>query len=176
MKIFEFFVATSAISTNGGPYIPDHTLTYAIPDEAQELLEPILGPYDQDPMWYFDKLNYGRPPAPWAIACLDKEYAIAGHIASCRPEGSGILFTQYTNLPKPIPYDFIPKVGTITMLHKTGLEKATARSPLFEELWLGLKDRDLDRRWLIIADPLRDDWLTKVLPVDNNLWNSTRPQ
>jgi len=70
MRCFEFNVATSAVSKNGGSYIPDERLIYVIPDEAHELLEHILDKYGQDPMWYFDKLNFGRPPAPWAIACL----------------------------------------------------------------------------------------------------------
>jgi len=124
-------------------------------------------------MWYFDKLNYGRPPAPWAIACLNQEYAIAGHVASHRPDGSGILYTQYTEFPNPIPQDFVPKVGSITMQHKHGLEEAAERSPLFQEIWQDLKDRDTDRRWLVVADPLPEDWLAKVLPGDSELWSST---
>jgi hypothetical protein len=95
MRVFEILIAESAISKGGGPFVPDGRLTYWIPDEAQELLEPILGPYDQNPMWYFDKLNFGRPPAPWALACLDREYPIAGHVATSRPPSAGISFAPY---------------------------------------------------------------------------------
>jgi len=105
MRFFEILIAESAISKDGGSFVPDDRLTYGIPDEAQELLEPILGPYDQGPMWYFDKLNFGRPPAPWALACLDREYTIAGHIATSRPPNEGIAFASYNQVPDPMPND-----------------------------------------------------------------------
>src|SRR3989442_201798 len=98
MRFFEILIAGSAISKDGGPFAPEDRLTYGIPDEAQQLLEPILGRYDQAPMWYFDKLNFGRPPAPWALACLDREYAIAGHVATSRPPNAGIAFTTYNQV------------------------------------------------------------------------------
>jgi hypothetical protein len=118
MKCFEFFVATSSTSENGGLFVPDDRLIYSISEDAQELLDPILEPYEQNSTWYFDKLNSGRPPAPWALACFDKEYSIAGHVATSRPKDSGIAFTQYTQLPKPMPQEFIPKVGIITLQSK----------------------------------------------------------
>ena len=174
MRCFEFYVATSAVSTNNGPYIPDETLTYAIPEEAQELLEPILDQYGQDPMWYFDKLNFGRPPAPWVIACLDQEYSIAGHIATCRPDGSGIAFSPYTQVPSPIPQDFVPQVGVVTMENKRGIEGSSDKSLLFRKLWDALKDCSTERRWLLLVDPLPDEWLTQVVIRDRERWLSAR--
>ncbi len=174
MKCFEFYVATSAVSTNGGQFIPDEKLTYEIPEDAQELLGPILKKYGQDPSWYFDLLNFGRPPAPWAIVCLDKEYSIAGHVVTCRQKNSGIAFTQYTKLPSPIPHDFVPQVGVVILLSKSGLEDASAKSALFQTMWEGLKDCSTDRRWLLVVDSLHEDWLAQVVPGDRKRWLSTR--
>ena len=100
MKCYEFSVASTMSRSNDGPFVDDGILTYAFPEEAMDLLEPILGKYGQDPMWYFDKLNYGRPPAPWAIVCMDQEYKIAGHIATTRTVNSGIAFAPYTQPPR----------------------------------------------------------------------------
>ena len=174
MECFEFFVATSAVSKNGGLFVPDERFMYAIPEDAQELLEPILEPHEQNPTWYFDTLNSGRPPAPWALVCLDKEYSIAGHIATCRPKNSGIAFSPYTKLPNPMPKEFVPKVGVITLQSKMGLEEASDKSPLFKLLWEGFKNCASEQRWLIIVDSLSDDWLAQVVPTDSELWLSTR--
>jgi hypothetical protein len=174
MRCFEFHVASSAVSTNGGPYIPDDRLLYDIPEEAQELLEPILDQYGQSPMWYFDKLNFGRPPAAWAIACLDREYPIAGHIANYRPDGSGIAFSPYMQVPNPIPQEFVPQVGVVVLANKRGLEHALDKSPIFQTLWEGLRERSSERRWLLLLDPLSEEWLTQVEPGDRQRWLSTR--
>ena len=59
MRCFEILVVDSAVSKDGGSFVPDEHLTYGIPSDARQLLEPILGPYNQDPMRYFDKLDSG---------------------------------------------------------------------------------------------------------------------
>jgi len=173
MRCFEFFVANSSVSTDGGPYIPDETIMYVIPEDAKELLGPILGRYDQHPEWYFDKLNFGRPPAPWAITCLDQEYSIAGHMAACRQPNSGIKFAPYTQVPNPIPQDFVPQVGVVSMQNKRGLEEVSDKSPLFQMLWEGLKDCTTEQKWLIILDPLPSEWLAQVVPGNSERWLSS---
>jgi len=60
MQCFEILIAQAQISKNGGPFIDDQQLTYYIPDEAQEVLGPILGNYNLDPEWYFDSLFRSR--------------------------------------------------------------------------------------------------------------------
>ena len=174
MRIFEILVAGSAVSTNGGPLVPDERLTYWIPDAAQELLEPILGPYGQDPMWCFEKLNFGRPPAPWALACLDREYTLAGHVATSRPPRAGIGFSTYQQMPNPLPRDFVPSVGVLTFASKRGLELSAANSPVFAEVWGALQGCSPDRRWLAILDPLSHEWLAQVTPGDRERWLSSR--
>lgn len=170
MRCFEILIAGSAVSKDGGPFVPDNQLTYGIPDEAQELLEPILGLYDQNPMWYFDKLNFGRPPAPWALVCLDCEYAIGGHVATSRPPNSGIAFAPYNQVPNPVPNDFVPGVGVLTFGSKTGLEGSAGNSPLFAAAWKTLKECSPGSRWLAILDPLSQEWLAQVLPGDHERW------
>jgi hypothetical protein len=174
MRLFEILIAASAISKDGGPFVADDRLTYGIPDEAQELLEPILGRYGQDPTWYFDKLNFGRPPAPWALACLDREYGIAGHVATTRPPNAGIAFATYNQVPSPIPTDFVPGVGVLTFASKSGLERSAASTPLFAAVWDALRDCSSERRWLVILDGPSQEWLAKVHRDDRERWLSGR--
>lgn len=174
MRFFEIRIAEFAVRKDGGPFVPDGRLTYGIPVEAQELLEPILGPYDQDPIWYFDKLNSGRPPAPWALACLDREYAIAGHVATSRSPSAGIAFATYEPVRNPIPVDFVPGVGVLTFASKSGLERSAVSSPLFAAVWNTLRECSPQRRWLVILDPPSQEWLAQVLPGDRERWLSGR--
>lgn len=172
MRVFEILIAESAVSSNGGPFAPDNRLTYCIPDEAQELLEPVLGPYHQNPMWYFDKLNFGRPPAPWALVCLDREYAIAGHVATSRPPSAGISFSTYNEVPNPMPNDFVPGVGVLTFASKSGLERSADKSPLFAAVWDVLRECSPERRWLVILGPLAPEWLVQITLDDRARWLS----
>lgn len=175
MHSFEILIAQSSWSQDGGPFVPDR-LFYEVPDEAQELLEPILSPYGQDPIGYFDMLNFGRPPAPWALVCFDRDYAIGGHIAASRPSDAGIAFAPYNPWPDPVPPDFVPGVGVLTLASKSGLERAAGNSPVFAAAWTGLRECSGERNWLVILDPLPQDWLTKVLPGDRECWFASRRQ
>lgn len=175
MRCFEILVAASSSGPAGGPLVPDNRLMYGLPEEAEDLLGPVLEPYRQSPAFYFDKLNFGRPPAPWALVCLDREYALAGHVASTRPPDAGIRFSPYAQVPSQIPPNFVPGVGTIVITQKRDLEVATGRSPIFEMAWDILKDRPQDRHWLVLFDPLPESWLDAVLPGDAERWRS-RPR
>jgi hypothetical protein len=172
IRCFEILVAESAVSVNGGGFVPDDRLTYGIPDELQDLLKPILAPYGQDPMWYFDNLNFGRAPAPWALACLDREHAIAGHVATTRPHGAGIGFAPYSPLPMPIPSDLVPGVGVLAFESKHGLQRSAGESRLLATAWDALRQCSADQRWLVILDPLPERWLSEVLPVDRERWRT----
>lgn len=173
MHRFEITIGESWVRNNDAPFEPDR-LIYAIPGDALELLRPILGPYGQDPEWYFDNLNFGRPPIPWAIACLDHDYTLGGHVAKARPPNAGITFTQYNPVPNPIPDDFVPNVGVLIFLSKGGLAYSVSRSPLFAAAWSALRSCSPEKRWLVILDPLPQDWLTKALPGDRERWLSVR--
>jgi hypothetical protein len=174
MNVFEIEVLTSHISHGGGPFVPDGTLTYWLPDEAIEAVDPILAPYDQEAGWYFDKLNYGRGPAPWAIVCLDREYEIAGHIAEARTPDAGVAFTPYTYPKPPLPTDFVPKVGALVLASKSGLRSVADRSPVFADAWQALETCSEDRRWLAVLDRLDEDWLQEVIPGDRDRWLASR--
>ena len=104
MKCFEVLIVSAWKRKNEGPFIPDDRLTFWLPDEAKELLEPILYIYGRDPEWYFDQLNFDRWQPPWALARLDREYHIAGHIATSTPINSGISFTSYNKVPSQLRF------------------------------------------------------------------------
>jgi hypothetical protein len=141
-----------------------------IPDEAEHLLDPILSVYGQDPSWFFDKIALGRRQAPWALACLDREYSIAGHIGTERGADSGIKFTSYNHLPQSLPDNFVPGVGVLVFGSKMELERVATRSPVFEAAWEAFRDCSTNKSWLAILDPLPEDWLALVVPGDRGRW------
>jgi hypothetical protein len=175
MRLFEIEVATVFIRRSGGPSDASGRLAFALPEEAEDLLTPIMKPYQQSPMFYFDLLNFGRPPAPWAIACLDRQYALAGHVATVRPADSGISFSPYRSVPSPLPADFTPEVGVIVFASKAGLERARGCSALFDAAWSALGSKEASRRWLLLLDAPPDPWLRQTLPGDAERWR-TRPR
>lgn len=174
MHCFEIFIAQSSDTQNGNSYDPTSLLIYTLPDEAHAVVEPILAPYDQEPGEYFDRLNYGRPPAPWALACLDREHAIAGHIATSRRSGAGISFAPYRQIPRPMPHDFVPKVGVLTFASKSGLESVSDASPIFAAAWDALRKASSERQWLVVLDAPAPEWLAQVEPGDDARWRASR--
>lgn len=169
MELFEITIAESFERKPGKPYVPGN-LGYLLPDEALARLEPVLQPYGQDPQWYFDKLNFGRPPRPWALACLDAEYAIAGHVASARTPRAGISFAPYTQVPQPMPEDFIPRVGTLVFASKNGLDSCKTASPLFAAAWEALADCPSSSSFLVLLDRPDKGWLDEVTVNDRASW------
>ncbi|MDG2223152.1 MAG: hypothetical protein P8L85_17355 [Rubripirellula sp.] len=170
MSYFELRIA-EAVVTDGNTTALNKRLVYAIPDAAERLLQPILEPYGQDPYWYFDKLETGTAPAPWAIACFDREYDLAGHVVTTRPAGADIRFAAYQPSPKRPTSDFIPGLGALIFFSKTGLREAAATSPLFATAWESLQDCSAHQNWLTLLPPLSDPWLSKALRIDHRLWN-----
>ena len=73
-----------------------------------------------------------------------------------------------------MPKDFVPEIRILLLANKEGLEGATDKSPLFENLWATLKDRSPNQRWMLLVDPLPDEWLGKVQLGDAARWLSTR--
>jgi hypothetical protein len=169
MDCFEILIAEGGVRTEGGPSIPDYTMTSWIPDEAMDLLGPILEAYGQTPQ-SFASMNFGNPTAPWALACLDREYAIAGHVATSRIPKAGIWFAPYSGCPSQPPEDFTPGVGMLVFESKVGLETCEANSPLFGAAWSMLRHCSAEKQWLIILDPLNAGWLADVLPGDRERW------
>ena len=160
MRCFEILIAESAISKDGGPLAPDNRLTYGIPDEAKELLDPTqAGSYDQDPMWYFDKINFGRPPAASAIAVLIPEYAIGGHVATSRHPDAGIAFTTYHQVPYLRPDELRTRNGVLVFASKSGLEHSGRILPQRRGMNFGMFTREAVA--LRTPDLLLEEWLTR---------------
>ncbi len=172
MYRFEILIVESHISNVDDSYTSNNRLTYMLPDEATDLLEPIFARYDQSPFWYFDRLSSGKPPAPWALVCLDKEYSLAGHIVTSRPRDAGIKFSAYTQVPQPIPDDFYPGVGVLAFAHKEGLILSAENSLIFDQAMQALDKCSVNKNWLIILDPLPDYWLNEIIPSDRDKWFS----
>ena len=131
MSYFESRIAQAVITDGNTNVLSKRLIIFAVPDAAERLLRPILQPYDQEPFWYFEKLKTGHAPAPWAIACLDREYDLAVHVVATRPAEAGIRFAAYQPSPKCPASDFIPGLGTLVFFSRIALQVAAKSSPLF---------------------------------------------
>ena len=154
---------------------PSRRLGFGVPMAAAPILDTILKPYEQNSFWYFYRVYGWEPHPPWAFVCLDREYGLAGHIAEARPDGAGLYFspyryTRFAAVPEPTMAEYVPQVGMIAVTSKTGLRRAASRSPIFDLAWQALRLRDARRHWLVVLDPLPEDWLKAVLPGDAARW------
>ncbi len=174
MKIFQITIGewherkAAATELHGG------SLAYLLPEDAAAAVEPILAPYNQSPDWYFDRLNHGRPPAPWAVVCFDREYRIAGHIAETRGASRGIAFSTYRSQPDPMPEDYVPGVGVLLIFDRSALEQCSSRSSVLAQIWDALKECSVDARWLLVMDALSPSWLDVTAQGDDDLWRQLR--
>lgn len=167
MAIFQIGVSLIEVATANGQRT---RLAYDLSEGAQQALTRTLKPNGRHADFFLDQLNFGRPPVPWAIVCLDREYQLAGHVASSRPPAAGIAFTPYRQPPVSIPADFYPGVGAIVLASRVGLESARTLSPLFAAAWAELLNCDANRHWLLLLDPPSESWLEQVLPGDAERW------
>jgi hypothetical protein len=130
----------------------DGKLMWSIPEEAHEPLDEIVSPYSQSALFYLDKVNLGRPPAPWVFIILPREYQIAQHIWAIRSSKKAIPFSMHRPNPTSIPEGFVPTVGCIVTYNKTELLIHSEKSPLLKEVWRELSDKGENSHWLCIVD------------------------
>ena len=67
--------------------------------KADELLDPLLDPYERNTWGVFNSLNITFRELdfwPWAIIALDREYELAGHVCACRRSPEDVKFTGYS--------------------------------------------------------------------------------
>ena len=168
MKVHRMLIAE--IEVRGIPGRDENRFGILLPEEATEDLEPVLEPYRRHPDSFFDNLNGGQPPAPWALVCLDREYPLAGHVAANRPNKTELRFTQYQRDDHNPPRDFVPDVGMLAFFTKNALREASSCSLLFDLAWQGLCDYPADGNWLALLDPLDCDWVDEASANNRDQW------
>ena len=89
MKVFEIQQWSSEVSDGSAPFVPDGATGYVMSDDAEGALDEVLGAYENS-SWYLDQLQHRWPGGPWSFVCLDREYALAGHVVETRKDGAGL--------------------------------------------------------------------------------------
>jgi hypothetical protein len=162
-RIFPVAIAeTETMGPGEDHYKKSNRAMYVLPDEAEDAIELILKPYDNNPILFFDQIDGGRPPLPWAFVCLDKEYRIAEHVLSTRIKKTDVGFITYSRVPNPIPANFVPGVGTLCVMRKEALEEIAETSPLWSACWTALADLSTNRKWVAFLEPLPKAWVQEV--------------
>jgi hypothetical protein len=162
-RIFPVAIAeTETMGPGEDHYKKSNRAMYVLPDEAEDAIELILKPYDNNPILFFDQIDGGRPPLPWAFVCLDKEYRIAEHVLSTRIKKADVGFIPYFRVPNPIPANFVPGVGTLCVMRKEALGKIADTSPLWSACWEALADLPTHRKWVAFLEPLPTAWVQEA--------------
>jgi len=160
MQVFEISIAIGALSTKGGPFVPDQYFTFWMPDEASEMLAPIMASYKRSPSWFFDQILFsGR--RPWALVCFAEEYPVGDHIEAARLHDDDIRYVPYTFTRERPSIGPMP-AGVLICYSKAGLELAATQSLVFERAWDGLRDCSAGQSWIAVLDPFPEDWLGQV--------------
>jgi len=177
MKVFDIQQWTSSTSKGGRPFVPDGATGYVLSEEAEAAFDELLEPYGNS-SWYLDNLRHRWPGGPWSFVCLDKEYALAGHVVEARRDGvdlsKDVGFLPLARTPKPVPENYCPGVGILAFRSKGAAESMAARSVLFERAWEAVKDLSEDRCWLVLIDALDESWVETNSQDNYDRWVGSR--
>ncbi len=160
---------------------------YSFPEEVQKWLGPVLLPFGyetgsgKDAGSFLLEIEYmfrkeNSVSFPWAIVFMSEEYPLAGHLMSIRPS-MDIRFSCYS-LIWPGAYDNYdvavdgpPKVSIVFVFSKLAVQHGAASgSPLLQNVCNILSDKAEDCRWVVLADPLNDEWVRNVAKTSDELF------
>jgi hypothetical protein len=97
---------------------------------------------------------------PWAYICLDKEYSIYHHLNALRENRQDFRMSSYSVIAHgKNPNEFSPAVSMLFFRSRTIFEYYAGKSLLLKLAWKDLGPRSKGGCWLLMMDPLPDDWV-----------------
>lgn len=161
---------------------------YSFPKEVEDRLTTILRDcgYESDPeqasdagsflvdLEYSVKVN--DQPFPWAVIFFPKEYPLAGHLLSIRPNRD-IRFFCYSlmNMRKFESYDpeidGAPPMSIVYVYSKSAImSPRISESPIMKEASEALADKPDDGNWVVIVDPIDPAWVEEAAKTNEALY------
>jgi hypothetical protein len=159
---WEIIIGSSYIKGPGSKR-SEESLAYMIPEDAEAAIDLVLEPYKWLTTWYLESIGDGRPPAPNAVLCLQRDYELAWHIREVRENPDEIRFAQYGEIPEPMPEGFVPKVGCIFIYDWEALSRARGKSFLFDAAAQLLEASNRQTQWLCLLPELPQDGFGSLL-------------
>lgn len=146
--------------------------------DAEDAIDALLGRWDTNAFEFFERIDVSQREKgvwPWAIALYEKEFRLAGHVVSIRQHRGDFSFSAYSM--KPVSFSIeqhdVPLFSILWINNKTALDLAAKRSPLFDQAWHLLKDKDEACHWVCMPSSPSEDWVTLTSKGDDELFLST---
>ena len=181
-KCFELYLLRSEVRKSDGT-IESSTLFTEYSNETEEALDNFLSMWNSDAFEVFSSLDEAirrQGIWPWAIALYEKEFRLAGHVVSLRQHRCDFSFSSHSmhnhdvlSLGEHIEENGVPPFSILLINNKKALADAAKKSPLFEQAWLLLKDKEDNAHWVCIASSPPDEWVVKTGAGDDELFLKT---
>lgn len=127
-----------------------------------EALDRAAGPYGaeaKDLIFHLRSVFKKEEFFPWAHIFLPKEYPIYHYCNALRAHPTDFRMSSYTvNVRGRDPNELSPAVSMFFFQSKGLLSYYAEKSYLFELFLNDLRDCETSRSWVIITDPLPEDW------------------
>jgi hypothetical protein len=179
-KCFQFYLLRAETRKSDGT-IESSRLFTEYSSEAEEAIDALLSQFDTDATDFFidlDETNRKQQRWPWAIVLYEKEFRLAGHVLSMRQNREDLSFSSYSmnkglSLGQHIEKHAVPPFSFFLLHNKAAIAAAAEKSPLFQEAWRLLADKDEYSHWICIAPPPPNDWVIKTSVGDDELFLRT---
>lgn len=179
-KCFQFYLLGEEVRKSDGT-IESSRLFAEYGSEAEDAIDALLSAWGINAtefFWSLDESNRRQGIWPWAIALYEKEFRLAGHVASLRQHRDDFSFNAYSmhnRLPigEYIEEYGVPPFSFFLINNKAALTVAAKMSPLFEQAWRLLKDKEEGAHWVCIASSPPDEWVAKTGAGDDELFLRT---
>lgn len=140
--------------------------------QADAALDRVTKPYGVSAdgwLYLIEQIFANVSQIPWALIALDREYGLAGHFKSIKGLSREMIFTAYS-LSRLRPGDPIkPRISMLIAFNKDIVARLAAATPLLVSAWETLRDKDEDKRWLCISDPLPGEWARQTEANDEHI-------
>lgn len=170
-QAYEMFLLRIESQGAGGHSSSD---SYDVEPQIEESLDHTFHRFGRNTCELLLKLNVSFRRGnfwPWAIACFDREFRLAGHIASVRSAPTEVTLSAYS-LPSEhsVARDGVPPVSILLFSSKAAASRLSTQSPLFEVCWRTLSSLSPSRKWICTVDSPDEKWVAEAEVGDDQLF------
>lgn len=146
-----------------------------IDPEAEKIIGNFLRKHNTNLERYISYVNAKHEREgvfPWAIVFYNKEFRLAGHLASIRQNSNDFRFSAYSI--KTDNYSVaemgVPSVSLLYVYKKKAIQQAAKESEFFSAAWEQLADLPENQHWICIADSPSEEWVKQTSQNDDELY------
>lgn len=128
-----------------------------------EALDKVASKYGAEAKEVFFKLRHSfklHNFFPWAYICTAEDYPVYHHLNALRGDPGDFLLSSYSVISHGRDLtDFSPPVGMVFFHDRDVFKKCAEKSLLLKLAWDDLEPYSRFGCWLLLMDPLPEDWV-----------------